>query len=363
MRIQIVEPFYGILNKKGNTITYCSQRILYKTIVFLNLILIYHLPIHAQDGTKKDSISKIPADSIFVMKADNAYTSFRKPLEFTSFIQVKVHGLIRLQKVSEQKKKSVILFLDGIAMKGITSIGGDKKNDVLFFLLHRDNVSMKQWSLLRKIIVEQKKKRLSVSVGFDGEQAYPTSILMDAELSRAGDYFLAILSGSFFIIVFTFLAKRSNVLFEGKDSFSCKYSLAKTLLAAWILLILFYLVFILSATNTLPHLPNTILSLIVFSTITLIGTKIHQLLNPISDQTPNPIKRKSNGFLADMLTNDHGLNLFKIQLLFFNLLIMIHITIEVISVMILPDFEIQVIVLIGFSHLLYIGSLFFEKKP
>lgn len=363
MRTQLVSLFYTILHRRDKVIVQSNDRSLFMTFVFLSFVLFYYLPVQAGETLKTDSLKiKIPADSIFVLKPDSAYSTFNKPLQFSSFIQIKVHGLTRLQQSAVHKGKPIILFLDGIPMKGITSVGGDKKNDVLFFVLHRDSTSMTQWNLLRTIIDVQKKKELSVSVGFEGGQAFPTQIIMAAELSRAGDYFLALLSGTFFIIIFTFLVKRSNVLIDGKDTVSGKYSLAKILFAMWILLILFYLVFILSSTNSLPYLPNSIFIMIAFSALTSFGIKIYHLLCPVSNQNPPSIKEMSKGFLIDMLTTNNGLNLFKIQLLFFNLFIMAHTTIIVISEMMLPAFDLRFIILIGFSYILYLGSLPFDKN-
>jgi len=362
MKSQRVIQFCLILNRRANAFMVGSNRILINTIALLSLILIYNVPCQSKDISKKDSlIVKIPSDSIFVLKADKSYSTYNVPLQFSSFIQVKVHGLTQLQLLAAHKKKNIILFLDGIPMKGIITVGGDKKSEVLFFVLHRDSASMLQWNLLRKIIVEQKKNELSVSVGLEGEQPYPSKIIMAAELSKASDYFLALLAGTFFIIVFTFLVKRSNVLIEGKDTISGKYSLTKILLALWIVLILFCLIFILSATNSLPHLPNTILIMLSFSAITLFFTNIYHSLHPKIKQTPQTIEAMSKGFIVDMLTGNKGLNLFKIQLLFFNLFIMVHIIIAVISEMLLPSFEPMFIVLIGLSHLLYLCSLPFDK--
>lgn len=364
MKTQLVVQFYLILNRKTNVIMNSSKRILINALVLLSLLLFFNIPSKAGEILKKDSATaKISNDSILVLKPDKSYSTFNVPIQFSSFIQVKVHGLKQLQLLAEHKKKPIILFLDGIPMKGITPVGGDAKNDVLFFVLHRDSASMIQWNLLKKIITEQKKKELSVSVGFEREQAFPSKIMMTAELSRAGDYFLAILTGTFFIIIFTFLVKRSNVLIDGKDTFSGKYSLAKILLALWVMLILFFLVFILSSTNSLPHLPNSILMMIAFSAITLFGTTAYHMLYRKSNQNLSPIKTMSKGFLVDLLTNNQGLNLFKIQLLFFNLFIMVHITIVVISEMILPSFEPRFIGLIALSYLFYLCSLPFEKNP
>ncbi len=362
MKTQLVVQFYWILNKRTHAVLHSLNCIRICTISLLSLLLFYSLPSNASEIQKKDSATiKIPEDSIFVLKSDKSYSTFKVPLQFSSFIQVKVHGLTYLQRLAEHKKKAILLFLDGIPMKGISPVGGDKKSDVLFFVLHRDSASMMQWSLLRNILVEQKKKELSVSVGFEGEQAFPSKIVIPAELSRAGDYFLALLSSTFFIIVFTFLVKRSNVLIDGKDTLTGKYALVKVLLAMWVMLILFYLTFILSSTNSLPHLPNTVLILLAFSAITFFATNIyHALLSSKSSRITPPIKAMSKGFLVDILTNSKGLSLFKIQLLFFNLFLMVHITKVVISDMILPSFESRFIILIGISHLLYLCSLPFE---
>ena len=203
-----VALFSTIWEHKEKNVLHCFQCFSYKVIVLLCLMLNAYSPVNAHAAQKGDTLKiEVPADSIFVQKPDFSYTTFNGPLTFSSFIQVKVHGLSRLQKLATQKKKPVILFLDGISMNGIISVGGDKKNDVLFFVLHRDSASMMKWSLLKKIVDEKKEKALSISVGFEGEQAFPTKFIKAAELSRAGDCFLAILAGTLFIIIFTFLVK------------------------------------------------------------------------------------------------------------------------------------------------------------
>src|ERR1035437_3806568 len=161
------------------------------------LLFIYYpfLVLNAQQQQTHDVKKEIiNPDSIYVSKSDTSYSTFKKPIQFNSFIQLKVHGLSKLFLLSAEKKKPVNLFLQGIEMKGIVPIGMDKSKEVLFFILHRDSASMKQWQLVRRIILEKKKKELLVSVGLEGEVAYPSSLRISAELSRASDYYLAFLS-------------------------------------------------------------------------------------------------------------------------------------------------------------------------
>ena len=80
----------------------------------------------------------------------------------------------KLFQLSVERKKPMNLFLQGIEMNGIAPVGMDKSKEVLFFILHRDSASMKQWQLVKRILQEEKKKELLVSVGFEGEVAFPS---------------------------------------------------------------------------------------------------------------------------------------------------------------------------------------------
>ena len=229
---------------------------------------------------------KNSSDSIYVLKSDTSYTTFKNPIQFNSFIQIKVHGLSKLFQRSAEKKKTINLFLDGIEMKGIVPIGMDKSRSSVF-ILHRDSASIKQWQIVRRIILEEKKKELIVSVGLDGEEAYPSTLKFSAELSRAGDYYLAFLSYTFSIILFTFLVKRSNTLRKNQQIYTDAYSLSKTLMPFWVFIILFFYSFFVSIHQYIPTCNYFSISTIDHFTDFLTDCNVYRLFKISHNQPEN----------------------------------------------------------------------------
>jgi len=326
------------------------------------LLFIYYpfLVLNAQQQQPHDDKKEINnPDSIYVIKSDTTYSTFKNPIQFNSFIQLKVHGLSKLFQLSAEKKKPVNLFLQGIEMKGIAPIGMDKSKEVLFFILHRDSASMKQWQLVRTILLEEKKKELLVSVGLEGEDAYPSTLRLSAELSRSGDYYLAFLSYSFAIILFSFLVKRTNALRKNRQIYTDAYSLSKTLIAFWIFIILFSILFLLASNNSFPHVTISLLKVLL---ITMISAFVAMSIDysryyTISQRTVS----NSKSFALDLISDSKGINIFCLQLILFTILTGSYFIISVVSEMLLPVFDTYFLVLFGFSHLIYLSFKWFEK--
>jgi hypothetical protein len=325
-----------------------------KKLMLLLFICYPFLVLNAQQQQTYDvKKEKSIPDSIYVLKSDTSYSTFKNPIQFNSFIQLKVHGLSKLFQFSKEKKKHINLFLQGIEMKGIVPIGMDKSKEVLFFILHRDSASMKQWQIVRRILLEEKKKELLVSVGLEGEEAYPSSLRLSAELSRSGDYYLAFLSYTFAIILFTFLVKRTNAFRSKKQGVTDTYSLSKTLGTFWLFIILFSILFFLASTNSFPHITSsTILLLIISMTSSLIAMIINNSGHPTTSRIT---VSSGKSYLKDLVSDTTGINIFRIQLLLFSLVFGSYFIISVISEMLLPAFDTLLLILFGISNIIYLS--------
>ena len=299
-------------------------------------------------------------DSIYVLKSDTSYTTFKNPIQFNSFLQIKVHGLKKLFQIAAKEKKPIILFLEGIEMKGIVPVGMDKSKGVLFFILHRDNISMNQWKIVRLILNDKKKKELVVSIGLDGEVAYPSTLQLSAELSRNSDYFLALLSYTCALIVFSFLVKRSNVLREHRQKDYNGYSLSNTLIAFWVFIILFSIVFLLTAINSFPHITVSVIVLFIISStsslVTLIGNDTKYL------SKNRNAKSSAIDFLKNIISDAKGINIFRLQLVLFTLLTGGYFIFSVISEMMFPIFDTYYLILFSISHLIYLIFRLLDNK-
>ena len=326
------------------------------------LLFIYYplLVLNAQQQqTHVLNSGKVSSDSIYILKSDTSYTTFKNPIQFNSFIQVKVHNLSKLFLHSAEKKKQIFLFLDGIEMKGIVPIGIDKSKEVLFFILHRDSMSMKKWQIVRRIMMEENKKELVVSVGLDGEEAYPSSVKLSAELSRSGDYFLAFLSYTLSIILFAFLIRRSNALRKHRQLNTDGYSLSKTLFAFWLFIILFSILFLLATINSIPHVT---LSVIILLIITLASSLFAMSVDNSRYNSAIPITDSvSKDFFKDIVSDSRGISIYRLQLILISILSGIYFIVSVVSEMLLPDIDTYFLVLFGISHIIYLSFKWLEK--
>lgn len=321
-------------------------------LLWLLFIVFPIIMLNAQQQQNYDGISdKISADSIFVLKADTSYTTFNKPIQFTSFIQLKVHGLSKLLQLSLLQRKQIQLYLDGIEMYGIIPLGMDKSKEVLYFILHRDDQSMRQWQILRRILLEKKNKVLVVSVGLKDEKAYPSALHLPAELSRSGDYFLAFLTGAFFIIMFTFMVKRSNMFRKNNRMSTEAYSLSKILIGFWFFVILFSILFLLASTSSMPHITISAIILLVISVITSLITKAIIFFK--FDKT-NTETTSANNILKDIISDARGISLYRLQLVLFIVLTGSYFIITVVSEMVFPAFGTYFLILYGISHGIYL---------
>jgi hypothetical protein len=331
-----------------------------KKLMLLVFFCSTYLVLNAQLQQIHDANNDIlTTDSIYVLKSDTSYSTFKKPLQFTSFVEMRVHDLSKLIQRASEQKKSITLFLDGIEMKGIAPIGTDKSKEILFFILHRDSLSMKQWQIVRRIVLEKKKKELLVSIGLSGGTAYPSTLYMTAELSRSGDYYLAFLSYTFSVILFLFLVKRSRALRKNRQMLTDGYSLSKTLIALWAFIILFSILFLLAATNSMPHITHSVMIVLIISTITALLAKSVDAYKYVATGQNND--SSTTPFLKEIISDPTGISLFRLQLILITVLTGSYFIITVIAEMLLPEFDTYFLVLFGISHIIYLLFKLFER--
>ena len=142
--------------------------------------------------------------------------------------------------------------------------------------------------------------------------------MFNAELSRAGDYYLAFLTYSFAIILFAFLVKRSNTLRKNRQVYTDAYSLSKTLIAFWIFIILFSILFLLASINSFPHVTISVLVLLLITMISsLVAMSIDYSRYYTSSQRT---VSSSKTFVMDIVSDSKGINIFCLQLILFTVL-------------------------------------------
>ncbi len=333
-----------------------------------------------------------------------------------------------LEKQTKNDLSKIILYLDGYPVKGISSrlVGGNSEQ--IKFDLQRTSDSEKSWdSLLGR--PEGFTKPISITVGLENKP-------IDTECR---DYPLTVVNSSWFCVyicilgitvgLFIMLAIYSNILRDpgleppGNNKKGRRnrkpFSLARTQMAFWFLLVVASYSFIWMITSAYSTLTSSVLALIGISASTMLGAtiidyskrndadsqlKTRQLekarleterdnLNAIINTNPPPANLEnpkkelaekrvrldqvdkeildltsavnyspSEGFFKDILSDANGISFCRFQIAAWTAVLGIIFISSVLNVLTMPDFPKELLALMGISSGTYIGFKFPEKQ-
>jgi hypothetical protein len=152
------------------------------------------------------------------------------------------------------------------------------------------------------------------------------------------------------IAVLVVVALSCNIL---KDDNNLYYSLGRTQLFFWTLLLMIAYLQICLKTDSLPDIPLSILAIIGISVTTTAASKLIEnktKVGAVIDATA-----KSEGWLLDILSDGSSINIQRFQNVAFNVFFGIIFIQKAISTHLLPDFDQNVLLLLGISSGAYAG--------
>ncbi len=276
----------------------------------------------------------------------------------------------------DQVKKGcegLILFLNEIPIKGVPPDSCSLATSTVRFTLDRTDESDKAWhALLEEPIAFHKK--ISVSVGPEGDLSFPTDV-NDFELVVLPEVaFWAYCVGLvLFLIVLFWLAMRTPLLRDRGPSTPAgklaPYSLSRFQMAFWSFLIIAAYVFIWMITEELDTITGSVLALLGIGSSTALAATLIDKEKTTPDATgndaapapaaatpPSPKKAAvSEGFLRDVLSDDSGISLYRLQLLVWTLVLGIIFIASVYNGLQMPQFNPTLLGLMGISSGTYLG--------
>jgi hypothetical protein len=160
------------------------------------------------------------------------------------------------------------------------------------------------------------------------------------------------------LAVYVYLDLKHDLLRDQSTATRKPWSFARTQLAWWTLIIVSAFVAILIKCNTAPHLTSSALILLGISAATTVGAR----LIDISDVKQEDIAVRhqdiaSEGFLIDLISNQDGASIHRLQALIFNLAYGVWMIVEVVNNLnngiacdlIIPNMDANALILLGIS--------------
>jgi hypothetical protein len=160
------------------------------------------------------------------------------------------------------------------------------------------------------------------------------------------------------LAVYVYLDLKHDLLRDQSTATRKPWSFARTQLAWWTLIIVSAFVAILIKCNTAPHLTSSALILLGISAATTTGAR----LIDVSDMKQDDIAGRhqdvgSEGFLIDLISNQNGASIHRLQALVFNLAYGVWMIVEVVNNLnngvacdlIIPNIDTNALILLGIS--------------
>ena len=239
-----------------------------------------------------------------------------------------------------------ILYVDGIAVTGLKPWKTNNIEKTLYFKLE-DRVLDILLKFLESSPFEKSVVTVYFSIGDGRNYINNTRIPIYVEVRQKINHAWIWLAAVVLTILAT-AALKFNIL---KDDNNLYYSLGRTQLFFWTLLVLIAYLSICFKTDTLPDLPLSILAILGISVSTTAITKVIENKNKV--EIPVDKSAKSEGFFLDILSDGTSINIQRFQNVAFNIFFGIVFLQKAFGNHIMPDFDQNVLILLGISSSTY----------
>jgi len=269
-----------------------------------------------------------------------------------------VTNLSTLLAQAKSPKKAVVLYINGVALKGIEPEAADTNKNQLRFHLVRTEEARKAWAAL--LGNPWLKKNVSVSVGLEGEVPIETDVekFPLVVIRLVGFWFFVAAVGGLTIWLWKKQTRTEMLRDPGPkppDGQHRPYSLAKVQMAIWFWLTVTSFLFIYVITYTFDTIPTSVFVLMGISAATGLGAMVQDSgkdpdegldklekerreLAAIATATRTPEQDKrlkdvqslidwhhqppaSEGFLKDILTDAQGTSFHRLQMFIWTLVL------------------------------------------
>jgi hypothetical protein len=257
---------------------------------------------------------------------------------------------------------NIVLFINGMPIKGLKPESCDQKSGHIRYLLRRTEDSDDAW---HRILGSPRHylKPVSLSVGHDPQFSIPSNVAdFELEVIPREQFFAFIGLSIAFGIFVVMLARRTPIIRSGSPAVPPKerpYSLSLFQMAFWFFLVIVAYVFMWLINDELDSITESVLALIGIGAATAIGaTLIDKNKTPAADAAPAVVSR---GFLHDLLSDADGISLHRFQMFVWTLVLGVIFIASVYKNLAMPEFSTTLLGLMGISSGTYLGFKVPEK--
>jgi hypothetical protein len=278
-------------------------------------------------------------------------------------LELEVSALDELEAAAAADQKKLGLFLDDTFIPGQKVERSPTNSTHARIYLTRNIDNRGAWA---KILGRpwSHKETVALAIGTDDEKVVAMGPTVSVPTTRVSVVFLVVML--VFILLGGLLAWNSEMLRDwvGVDpNDSTKrvlgpFSLGRTQMAFWFLLTFSSFLFLLAVTGSLDTITPQVLALMGISAATGLGSV---LVNNAKAAT-GAQRVSSASFLADILTDDNGFSLHRVQMLFWTVALGAIFVFSVWRDLAMPEFSDTLLALMGISAGAYIGFKLPEKQ-
>jgi hypothetical protein len=302
------------------------------------------------------SAAVIPADP-------NATEDSETPIGRNQTIQLVVECLDSYLSASKVTCKDLRLYLGGQKLAEVPISSCDEKTGVVTFQLRRDGRDGKQWGTLFADRWDLT-PTLAVSVGVKDDLPLPSQAMRRIEVASQTRILLCLLVALITLGLVVWMAQTSDMLRDRllPDQVLLadqrpSYSLARTQMAFWTVLVVAAFLLIFSVTDSTPTIPAKVLILLGVSSVTALGAVAIDA-NPPGG--PQPV-RPSQGFILDVLSDSQGVSLHRLQMFVWTIVLGVVFLWTTLSTLAMPEFDDTLLALTGIASGTYLGFKIPEK--
>lgn len=287
-----------------------------------------------------------------VTKIENISLPNKDSLRLGDFVKVSVSNLNNFIAKPPKENAKPIIFINDIPLIGIHPLSIDTVNGFMIFQVNRDTSSKKAWDFFYKYPRNYERK-ITISVGYENSFVLPSSAKQLTFLMlRKLFYYLSFVSILIILVILILLAKKSNIIRDQSTQPVKPFSLARSQLAFWSVLIIFSFMFIWAVTGNLPAVSGTTLTLLAISIATTTGAKVIDYSQAGFARHQDSASR---GFFLDVLSDDKGVNIHRFQMVVWTLILGVFFVRNVILNLDMPQFDENLLILMGISNGTYVG--------
>ena len=257
---------------------------------------------------------------------------------------------------------NIVLFIDGMPIKGLKPESCDKTLGHVRFLLHRTDDSDDVW---HKLLGSPKhySKPVSISVGADTQfsvRAEVNNFYLEA-VPRFWFRLFMVLAAVFAVFIVT-LCRRTSIIRSGSKSVPPKqrpFSLSLFQMVFWFFLVIVAYVFVWLINDELDTITESVLALIGIGAATAIGATM--IDKSKTDKQPAAADYPSRGFIKDVLSDADDISLHRFQMFVWTLVLGVIFVASVYKNLSMPEFSTTLLGLMGISSGTYLGFKVPEK--